>query len=79
MSFIQGLKRSMPYTLPCVKQILIASVKQLYSSRCSAQGSVMTKRAGVGNQDGREAQEGGDICISMTDSHCCTAETNTIL
>ena len=41
------LKRSMPYTLPCVKQILIAGVKQLYSSRCSAQGSVMTKRAGV--------------------------------
>ena len=38
----------MPHTLPCVKQILIASVKQLYSSRCSAQGSVMTKRAGVG-------------------------------
>ena len=28
---------------------------------------------------GREAQEGGDICIIMTDLHCCTAETNTTL
>ena len=27
---------------------------------------------------GREAQEGGDICIFMADSPC-TAETNTIL
>ena len=27
----------------------------------------------------REAQEGGDTCILMADSHCCTAETNTTL
>ena len=32
---------------------------------------------GVGG--GREVQEGGDICISMTDSCCYLAETNTIL
>ena len=32
---------------------------------------------GVG--PGREAQEGGDICILGADSHCCTAETNTTL
>ena len=32
---------------------------------------------GVGGQ--REVQEGGDICITMTDSCCCMAETNTIL
>ena len=32
---------------------------------------------GVGG--GREAHEGGDICIHMADSQCCTAETNTIL
>ena len=25
------------------------------------------------------SQEGGDICIFMTDSTCCMAETNTIL
>jgi len=31
---------------------------------------------GVG---GREAQEGGDICIHMADSLCCTAETNRTL
>ena len=27
----------------------------------------------------RELQEGGDICISVADSCCCTAEANTIL
>ena len=27
---------------------------------------------------GKEAQEGGDICILTADS-CCTAETNTVL
>ena len=30
-------------------------------------------------RDGREAQEGGDICILITDSRCYTAETNTAL
>ena len=30
--------------------------------------------------DGRkEVQDGGDICILTADSHCCTAETNTVL
>ena len=28
---------------------------------------------------GREAPEGGDICIHIVDSLCCTAETNTTL
>ena len=28
---------------------------------------------------GRETQEGGDICICIADSCCCTAETNTTL
>ena len=32
-----------------------------------------------GEWGGREAQEGGDICIHMADSHCSGAETNTIL
>ena len=27
--------------------------------------------------DGREVQEGGDICILSTNSRCYTAETNT--
>ena len=29
--------------------------------------------------DGREAQEGGDICEPIADSHCCAAETSTTL
>ena len=29
--------------------------------------------------DRKEAQEGRDICISIADSHCCTAGTNTTL
>ena len=32
-----------------------------------------------GVEDGREVQEGGDICIPMADSCKCTAETNTII
>ena len=28
---------------------------------------------------GREAQEGGDICLFMADSHCFIAETNATL
>ena len=28
---------------------------------------------------GREAQEGGDTCIPMVDSCCCTAETDKTL
>ena len=28
---------------------------------------------------GREAQEGGDICIHIADSRCCTGEINTTL
>ena len=32
-----------------------------------------------GEWGGREAKEGGDICMHIDDSHCCTAETNTTL
>ena len=31
---------------------------------------------GVGWGEGREAQEGGDIYIIITDLHCCRVETN---
>ena len=34
---------------------------------------------GWDGEGGREAQEGGDICIHIADSLCCTAETNTTL
>ena len=33
---------------------------------------------GRDRESGREAQEGGDICISIADSLCCTTETNTL-
>ena len=33
----------------------------------------------VGVRGEREVQGGGDICILMTDSHCCTTETNITL
>ena len=36
----------------------------------------MTQRGGVGC-GGREAEEGGDICMHIADSSSCTAETNT--
>ena len=29
--------------------------------------------------DGKEATEGGDICMHRADSCCCTGETNTTL
>ena len=32
-----------------------------------------------GDGAGRQAQEGGDICVFMAGSHCQTAETNTTL
>ena len=36
---------------------------------------------GWDREDGREAQEGGDMekCMHMADSLCCTTETNTAL
>ena len=60
-------------SLPCVK--LIASGVQLQSTEGSARCPGMTERAAMGG-GGREAQEGGDVCIH-TDSCCCIAETNT--
>ena len=33
----------------------------------------------MGRRWGEEVQEGGDICILMTDSCCCMADANTIL
>ena len=33
---------------------------------------------GMVGWDGREVQEGGDICIHRADSLCCTVETNRI-
>lgn len=63
------------YTLPCVKQI--AGEKLLYNIGSPVSCSVMTWKGDMVR--GREAQEGGDICIIMAELHCCVAETNTIL
>ena len=32
-----------------------------------------------GDLNGKEIQGGGDICICVADSLCCTVETNTTL
>ena len=54
----------------------IASEKLLCSAGSSAQGSVMTQRAGMGVERRLKREK---ICILMADSHCCTAERNTTL
>ena len=46
--------------------------------REQAQCSETTWRVGW-DCGGREAHEGGDLSIHIAASHCCTAETNTIL
>ena len=45
-----------------------------------AQSSALRQPSGVdGEGDGREVQEGGDICIPVADSCQYMAKTNTIL
>ena len=51
------------YTLLCVKQTVIE--KLLNSTGSPVWHSVM------GWGEGKEAQEGGDVCIIMAHSHCC--------
>ena len=68
---------SPPPFLLC-KQVQIDSQwETAVQHRKSAWCSVMTQWDGMGG--GEEAQEGGDICIHMTGSQHCTAETNTTL
>ena len=62
------------YIQPCIKQI--ASGK-LHSPGSSARSSVMTQSSGMGG--GSEAQKGETLCVLLTDSHCCTWETNSTL
>ena len=61
------------YTL-YIKQI--ASGKLLYSIGSSTWCCMMTYRGGM---EGREDQEGKDICIMITDSLPCTTEISTAL
>ena len=53
---------------PGVKRIAGGNLP--YSTGSSAQCSVVTQMG---------VQEGGDSCIYIADSLCCTAETNTAL
>ena len=39
----------------------------------------MTKMNGMEARLRRESQEGGDICIPIADSYCCTTEAKTTL
>ena len=43
---------------------------------CTAQGTLLML---CGDINGKEIQKGGDICIHIADSLCCTVEGNTIL
>ena len=58
------------YTLLYIKQITNKNL--LYNTENSTQYSVMTYM-------GIESKKKVDICICITDSLCCTAETNTTL
>ena len=62
------------YTLPCVEQI--ASGNLLYITGSSAWFSVVPRLCVVGFE--REVQEGENICVHITDSLRCIAETNTV-
>ena len=63
------------YTRPYVKQTASGKLL-LYSSGGSGLCSVMAQRLDGG---GREAQDGGGICIFIADSLCYMAEMNTTL
>ena len=58
------------YTLLCIKQI--TSKNLLYSTGKSTQYSVMAYM-------GKESKKRVDICICITNSLCCTPESNTAL
>ena len=56
--------------------------RQLVGSCCIAQGAQLGARDDLEGRDGgtgREAHGGGEVCIHMADSSCCSAETNTTL
>ena len=65
------------YTLACVKYI--ASGNLLYDAGSSDPVLCDNPEGCDGLGGGREAEEGGDMCIPMADSCCCMAETNTVL
>ena len=65
------------YTLPCVKQKASGNLLKNHRELSSAFCDDLEKWDGqVG---GREAQEGGDVCMHRADTLGCTLETNTTL
>ena len=56
-----------------------STLGEKYSSEggISEQDALMTYSGGFG-RGGKEAQEGGDVCILTARSHCCRAEANTL-
>ena len=56
------------HTVPCIKEITTENLlrREVYSMLC-------------GDLNGKETQNRGGTCICITDSICCTAETNTTL
>ena len=73
---VRGIETvALTHTLPCAEQTAIG--KLLYRIGSPVWHSVMTERGGMG-EAGRQAQDGRDMYILMTDSHRCMTETNTM-
>ena len=64
------------YTIMCR---WLAGEKLPYNTGNPVWHIVMTQRNRMVWGKGKEAQQGGNICIIMADTCCCMAETNTIL
>ena len=62
------------HTLPCITKIATGNMP--HGTENSARCSVMTKAGGMGRWEGGSRGK-EKICILITDSHYCTAGTNT--
>ena len=69
VSGTNGQSRIDIYTLQLVRRLCVTQGAQ--------PGALWWPRAGMG--DGRETQDGGDMCIIMAGWHCFMAEANTTL
>ena len=77
-----GLERSGMNCEIGIDACALLCVKQVAGSCCITQGAqlgALRQPRWMGCRGWREAQEGGDICIQLAHSLCCTAETDTTL